>query len=322
MATERLSMRKLREILRLKWTLACSHRDVAASLQVGLGTVTAVLRRATLAGLDWAEVQPLTDDALEARLYGVARPGGRGRPVPEWAWIHAERKQPGVTLELLHLEVPRATPRGLLLHPLLRPVPGVARPPPPVDAPGAPGGREGLRRLRRAAAPERFLEPWVADLQAHPAGAPLDRSDQDPAASMPWSDRIDFGLLSVRETLAGVWHYLVGGIAIGAMIYGYIPVAFVSQYMGKDTWWNVPVAVLLGLPLYASAVGVIPIVQAVLAKGAAVGTTLAFMMSVIGISIPELVMLRKVIRMPLIWAFVGFVALGIVLVGYIFNALM
>ncbi len=112
MATERLSMRKLREILRLKWTLACSHRDVAASLQVSLGTVTAVLRRATLAGLDWAEVQPLTDDALEARLYGVARPGGRGRPVPEWAWIHAERKQPGVTLELLHLEYLERHPDG------------------------------------------------------------------------------------------------------------------------------------------------------------------------------------------------------------------
>jgi transposase len=85
---------------------------VAASLQVSVGTVTAVLRRATHAGLDWAQVQPLPDDALEARLYGVARPGGRGRPLPEWAWIHAERKKPGVTLELLHLEYLEQHPGG------------------------------------------------------------------------------------------------------------------------------------------------------------------------------------------------------------------
>ena len=112
MATERLSMRKLREILRQKWTLARSHRDVAASLQVSVGTVTAVLRRATHAGLDWAQVEPLTDEALEARLYGAAAPGGRGRPAPDGAWIHAERKKPGVTLELLHLEYLERHPDG------------------------------------------------------------------------------------------------------------------------------------------------------------------------------------------------------------------
>lgn len=112
MATERLSMRKLREILRQKWALACSHRAVAASLQVSLGTVTAVLRRATLAGLDWAQVQSLPEDVLEARLYGTARPGGRGRPLPDCAWIHAERKKPGVTLELLHLEYLERHPTG------------------------------------------------------------------------------------------------------------------------------------------------------------------------------------------------------------------
>ncbi len=166
--------------------------------------------------------------------------------------------------------------------------------------------------------PERYLEPWVAELQTHTPAA----LDGDALPSMSWDERTEFGITSVQETLAGVWLYLVGGIALGAAIYGYIPVEFVSQYMGKEAWWNVPVAVVLGLPLYASAVGVMPIVQAVLAKGAALGTTLAFMMSVIGISIPELVMLRKVIKMPLIWIFVGVVALGIVIVGYIFNALI
>ena len=170
--------------------------------------------------------------------------------------------------------------------------------------------------------PERFLEPWVAELQSHAGQTAAEVLTDDTPPTMTWYDRIALGITSVREILAGTWHYLVGGIALGALIYGYIPVAFVSQYMGKEAWWNVPVAVILGLPLYASAVGVIPIVQAVLAKGAALGTTLAFMMSVIGISIPELVMLRKVIQMPLIWIFVGLVALGIVIVGYLFNVLI
>jgi len=170
--------------------------------------------------------------------------------------------------------------------------------------------------------PERFLEPWVAQLQSSANQTETDLPNQDASLALTWKDRVDSGNTAVKEILAGTWHYLVGGIALGAVIYGYIPVAFVSQYMGKDVWWNVPVAVILGLPLYASAVGVIPIVQAVLAKGAALGTSLAFMMSVIGISIPELVMLRKVIKMPLIWLFVGLVALGIVIVGYIFNALI
>jgi transposase len=105
-------MRKLREILRQKWTLARSHREVAASLQVSVGVVTSVLRRATHAGLDWAQVQQLADDILEARLYGVADPGGRGRPRPDCAWIHTERKRPGVTLELLHLEYLERHPDG------------------------------------------------------------------------------------------------------------------------------------------------------------------------------------------------------------------
>jgi hypothetical protein len=112
MATERLSMRKIREILRQKWVLACSHRQVAASLQVSIGTVTGVLRRATHAGLDWDQVQQLSDDVLEARLYGAALPGGRGRPLPDGAYLHAERKKPGVTLELLHLEYLEQHPDG------------------------------------------------------------------------------------------------------------------------------------------------------------------------------------------------------------------
>jgi uncharacterized membrane protein YraQ (UPF0718 family) len=169
--------------------------------------------------------------------------------------------------------------------------------------------------------PERFLESWVAKLLAD---TPERKSGQEnnTILRLSWEDRIDDGKKALRETLAGVWPYLVGGIALGAAIYGYLPVDFVSGYMGKGAWWSVPFAVLIGIPLYASAVGVIPIIQAFLAKGAALGTTMAFMMSVIGISIPELVMLRKVIKMPLIWIFVAIVALGSVVVGYLLNLLI
>lgn len=169
--------------------------------------------------------------------------------------------------------------------------------------------------------PERFLVSWVKDMLAEPSRRGLTQGD-DNLIRMTWEDRFDEGKKALSETLAGVWPYLVGGIALGAGIYGYLPVDFVSGYMGKGTWWNVPVAVLLGIPLYASAVGVVPIIQAFLTKGAALGTTLAFMMSVIGISIPELLMLRKVIKMQLIWIFVGIVVLGSVVVGYVFNALI
>ena len=119
MATERLSMRKIREILRQKWVLSCSHRQVAGSLAVSLGTVTGVLRRATHAGLDWAQVQTLADDTLEARLYGAPATPGVTRPLPDCAYLHTERRKPGVTLELLHLEVPRAASHRLPLHPVL-----------------------------------------------------------------------------------------------------------------------------------------------------------------------------------------------------------
>jgi transposase len=112
MATERLSMRKLREILRQKWPLARSHRQVAAGLNVSVGTVTAVLRRAAHAGLDWAQVQAVSDDILEARLYGAPVTPGVTRPLPDCAWIHTERRKPGVTLELLHLEYLEQHPTG------------------------------------------------------------------------------------------------------------------------------------------------------------------------------------------------------------------
>lgn len=135
-------------------------------------------------------------------------------------------------------------------------------------------------------------------------------------------ERVEAGFASVREIVGKVWPYVLAGIAIGAAIHGYVPEAFMASIMGKDVWWAVPLAVLVGVPMYSNAAGVIPIVQALLAKGAALGTVLAFMMSVIALSLPEMVILRKVLKLRLILTFVTVVAVGILLVGYIFNAVL
>ncbi len=154
MATERLSMRKIREILRQKWALARSHRQVAASLtcQRRDGDQRPPPGRPMPA---WTgpRSSPSPTTTLEARLYGArATPAGAPGPLPDCAYLHAERKQPGVTLELLHLEYLEQHPGRLPLHPLLRPLPPVARPAPALHAPGPSGRREDLRRLRRAEA--------------------------------------------------------------------------------------------------------------------------------------------------------------------------
>jgi hypothetical protein len=111
----------------------------------------------------------------------------------------------------------------------------------------------------------------------------------------------------------------VAGIAVGAAIHGYVPENFMASIMGKEAWWSVPLAVLIGVPLYSNAAGIIPILQALLEKGASLGTSLAFMMSVIGLSLPEMIILRKIIKLPLIIIFISVVATGIMIVGFIFN---
>jgi uncharacterized membrane protein YraQ (UPF0718 family) len=144
----------------------------------------------------------------------------------------------------------------------------------------------------------------------------------DGARRMPLSERIDAGLASVREIVGKVWPYIIAGIAIGAGIHGWVPQDFMASIMGKDAWWSVPLAVLIGVPMYTNAAGVIPIVQALLAKGAALGTVLAFMMSVIALSAPEVIILRKVLKPRLIVTFVTVVASGILVVGYVFNLVL
>jgi hypothetical protein len=134
-----------------------------------------------------------------------------------------------------------------------------------------------------------------------------------------WGDRVRGGRDAVRDIVGKVWPYVLAGIAVGAGIHGYVPEHFMASIMGKSAWWSVPVAVLIGIPMYSNAAGIIPVVQALLGKGAALGTVLAFMMAVIGLSLPETIILRRVLKPPLIATFVAIVGAGILVVGYVFN---
>ncbi|EFO78921.1 permease [Oscillochloris trichoides DG-6] len=141
-------------------------------------------------------------------------------------------------------------------------------------------------------------------------------------AHLTWDDRFTQAWASTREIVGKVWLYVVLGIAVGAGIHGYVPQDALAGVMGSDAWWSVPVAVVLGIPLYSNAAGVIPVVQALMAKGAALGTVLAFMMAVVALSLPELIILRRVLKPRLIATFVGVVGLGIIGIGYLFNLVM
>lgn len=158
---------------------------------------------------------------------------------------------------------------------------------------------------------EKFVEEWVYQVKA----GKIETIDD----IVKFSDRVDAGYAAVKEIVAKVWVYIVIGIGVGAGIHGYVPENFMAGIMGKSAWWSVPAAVMLGVPMYSNAAGIIPIVQALLEKGASLGTVLAFMMAVIGLSLPETIILRKVLKLPLIFAFVGIVAAGIIVVGFLFN---
>jgi uncharacterized membrane protein YraQ (UPF0718 family) len=166
-----------------------------------------------------------------------------------------------------------------------------------------------LGRLR----PERWVEPWVLAQRAAP-----DLEEE----ALAWPARIRLGRDAVVEIVGKVWPWIVAGIAVGAGIHGYMPEDLLASFMGREAWWSVPLAVLLGVPMYSNAAGVIPVVEALLGKGAALGTVLAFMMSVVALSLPEVLILRRVLRPQLIAAFVGVVATGILLVGYVFNLVL
>lgn len=162
---------------------------------------------------------------------------------------------------------------------------------------------------------ERHLEDWVQKiLVAETTGQAV--------VAMSWVERFEFAWGHIGLIFGRVWLYVVLGIALGAAIHGYVPEDFMVSIMGKEAWWSVPLAVLLGVPMYTNAAGIIPVVQALIGKGAALGTVLAFMMAVIGLSAPEIVILRKVLKPALIATFVGVVSVGILIVGYVFNAVL
>lgn len=161
---------------------------------------------------------------------------------------------------------------------------------------------------------EGYVEPWVYETQVG--------GDSEAERKVSWSERVRLGTQALRDIVGKVWPYVIAGIAVGAGIHGYVPQDFMAHIMGKGAWWSVPLAVLIGVPMYSNAAAIIPIVEALLGKGAALGTVLAFMMSVIGLSFPETIILRKVLRPQLIAVFVGVVAVGILIVGYVFNFMM
>jgi len=158
---------------------------------------------------------------------------------------------------------------------------------------------------------EKYIESWVLEMKSG--------NTEYHEEKIPFHTRIEKGFTAVKEIVGKVWIYIILGIAVGAGVHGYVPENFMASLMGKSAWWSVPLSIIIGVPLYSNAAGIIPIVQALLEKGASLGTSLAFMMSVIGLSLPEMIILKKVLKLPMIIIFVSVVAIGIMIVGYIFN---
>jgi uncharacterized membrane protein YraQ (UPF0718 family) len=161
---------------------------------------------------------------------------------------------------------------------------------------------------------EEHIEDWVREMRTNAADVPDN--------ILTWNERLMAGKVAVVDIVGKVWLYVIAGIAVGAGIHGYVPEGFMASIMGKEVWWSVPAAVIIGIPMYSSAAGIVPVIHALLGKGAALGTVLAFMMSVIALSLPEMVILRKVLKPAMIAVFITVVGCGILLVGYLFNLII
>ncbi len=162
---------------------------------------------------------------------------------------------------------------------------------------------------------ERWVEPFVFETR-------LRGKVVDPAVGLTWDDRLTMGREEVATILRKIWPYLLVGIGLGAVIHGWAPEDLFARYAGAGNPFAVPVAVLLGVPLYSNAAGILPLVEALHENGLPMGTLLAFMMAVVALSLPEMILLRRVLKLPLIAAFAGVVATGILAVGYLFNAVL
>ena len=156
---------------------------------------------------------------------------------------------------------------------------------------------------------QKYVAKWVFEVKSN------QQSTIDEKIS--FEERISSGFDSVKEIVGKIWVYILIGIAIGAGAHGFVPESFLSDALGAQNWYSVPLAILVGIPLYSNAAGIIPIVSVLIEKGVSLGTALAFMMSVIGLSLPEIIILKKVLQWQLIAVFIGVVALGIVIVGFV-----
>ncbi len=162
---------------------------------------------------------------------------------------------------------------------------------------------------------QRWVEPFVFETRL---GGQL----VDPAAGLTAGERIQMGVEEVGSILRKIWPYLLAGIGLGAVIHGWVPTSFFTSYAGAGSAFGVLVAVAVGVPLYSNAAGVMPLVLALHEKGLPMGTLLAFMMAVVALSLPEMILLRRVLKPQLLVTYIGIVATGIVAVGYLFNALL
>lgn len=162
--------------------------------------------------------------------------------------------------------------------------------------------------------PERWVEDYVWQIQVGEADLPK--------PDTTFAGRHRYALAEVREIVGRIWTWVLIGIGVGALFHGYVPAGWVSENLGGDSWYTVPAAVVLGIPLYSNATGIIPVAEAMLGKGVAVGTTLALMMSVAALSLPEMLILRKVIRWPALVLFATVLAIAFTLVGWGFNAIV
>ena len=179
-----------------------------------------------------------------------------------------------------------------------------------------PRHRNRRRSRPRPDALERYIEPFVLDAAGNVGAAGV--AEYRPT----WAERIELGVAEVKTIVGKVWIYVLAGIALGAAIHGWVPADFFARVAGSHNPFAVPFAVLLGIPLYSNAAGVLPLVEALHAKGVAMGTVLAFMMAVVALSLPEMILLRRVLRPQLLGIYVGVVAVGIVATGYLFNAIL
>jgi uncharacterized membrane protein YraQ (UPF0718 family) len=164
----------------------------------------------------------------------------------------------------------------------------------------------------------RYLAEWLKEIQA--------TSDQEAEQweidRTPFIDRLPIIIREGWDIVRKVLLYVIIGIAIGAAMHGYVPENFFTEYLSKDKWYAVPLAVILAVPMYANAAGIVPVIQVFVAKGVPLGTALAFMMAVVGLSLPEATLLKKVMKWKLIGIYFGTITVFIILLGYLFNMIL